>query len=361
MSRLSLLHFLSTKKVFLDTVHYSFSFPIRSIATMSIPTTQRALRIHENGGPEVVKFDTDVPVPTVGPDTVLVKTRFAGVNFIDTYFRRGLYPSQFPSILGQEASGDVVAVGPQVTNFKVGDRVGVAAGKAYAEYIAVSESSKVVKLPDSISYEIAAGAFIQVLTALALVKEAHTVKKGDYILVHAAAGGTGSLLVQLAKQRGAIVIGTTSTAEKAQRVKALGADYVINYKEEDIVSKVAEYTNGHGADGIFDGVGKSTFPVSLQAIARKGTLVSFGNASGAVPDVPLFSLTPKNVKLVRPSVFNYIVTPEEWKAYTTEMFELLDGKLDLKIYKVYPFETGNDAITTLETGTTTGKLLIQTS
>ncbi|KAF5096777.1 hypothetical protein D0Z00_002675 [Geotrichum galactomycetum] len=327
---------------------------------MSIPTTQSALLIHENGGPEVVKFETNVPVPQISATQVLIKVKYAGVNFIDTYFRKGLYPSTLPLILGREGAGEIAQVGANVTQFKVGDRVGFVGQNAYSEYVALEESGNVIPLPDSVDFKTAAASLVQVLTAISLVKEAHPIKKGDFVLVHAAAGGTGSLVVQLAKRRGATVIGTTSTPEKAKLAKSLGADYVINYREEDVAEKVLEYSNGHGADGVYDGVGKDTFEISLKAVARKGTLVSFGNASGAVPPVKLFDLTPKNVKLVRPSLFGYISDPAERKEYTDELFELLkDDTLVLNIYKTYDFKNGNDALIDLESGKTTGKLVVQ--
>lgn len=327
---------------------------------MSIPTTQSALRIHETGGPEVVKFDTDVSVPEISATQVLVKVKYAGVNFIDTYFRKGLYPAPLPLILGREGAGEVVKVGADVTQYKVGDRIGFIGAQAYSQYVAIEESSNAVVLPENVEFKTAAASLIQVLTAISLVKEAHPIKKGDFVLVHAAAGGTGSLIVQLAKRRGATVIGTTSTAEKAKIAKSLGADYVINYKEENTVEKVLEYSNGHGADGVYDGVGKDTFETSLKAIARKGTLVSFGNASGAVPPVKLFDLTPKNIKLVRPSLFGYLVERSEWKEYTDDLFNLLkDNDFAVNIYNTYDFKNGNDALIDLESGKTTGKLVIK--
>ena len=204
---------------------------------MSIPTTQSALRIHETGGPEVVKFDTDVPVPQISATQVLIKVKYAGVNFIDTYFRSGLYPSPLPLTLGREGSGEIAQVGADVTQFKVGDRVGFIGQHAYADYVAI-EADIVIPLPDSVDLKTAAAGLIQVLTAISLVKEAYPIKKGDTVLIHAAAGGTGALVVQLAKLRGATVIGTTSTPEKVKLVKSLGADYVINYKEEDVAEKV---------------------------------------------------------------------------------------------------------------------------
>ncbi|KAF5095332.1 hypothetical protein D0Z03_001860 [Geotrichum reessii] len=327
---------------------------------MSIPTVQSALRIHETGGPEVVKFESDVIVPTITATQVLVKVKYAGVNFIDTYFRQGLYPAPLPHILGLEGAGEIVQVGANVTKFKVGDRVGFLDKNAYSQYVAIEESPNVILLPEGVDVKTAAASMLQVFTAISLTKEAYPVKRGNIVLVHAAAGGTGSLIVQLAKRRGAIVIGTTSTAEKAKIVKSLGADYVINYKEENTVEKVLEYSNGHGADGVYDGVGKETFEISLKAIARKGTLVSFGNASGTVPPLKLFDLTPKNVKLVRPSLYGYLVDSSEWEDYTNDLLELFKDKtFVVNIFKTYDFKNGNDALIDLVSGKTTGKLVIK--
>lgn len=331
-----------------------------NLTMSSIPATQRSIRIHENGGPEVVKLDTDVPVAEISDTQILVKAKYAGVNFIDTYFRSGLYPSTFPSTLGREGAGEVVKVGPKVTKFAVGDRVGYIGQNAYSEYPAFEESALVVKLPEAVEYSTAAASLIQGLTALTFVHEAHEVKKGDYVLIHAAAGGTGSIFVQLAKYYGATVIGTTSSPEKAAIAKANGADYIINYRIESVVDRVKEITQGRGVNAVFDGVGKDTYEISLESVGRKGTLVSFGNASGAVPPVSLLKLSSKNVKLLRPSLFNYLSEPEEWAHYSKLLFKLIDdGNLKISVFKTFPFEETSDAISLLESGKTTGKIIVK--
>lgn len=327
---------------------------------MTIPATQSAIRIHKTGGPEVVQFESGLPIPAISDTQILINVKYGGINFIETYFRSGLYPSQLPRTLGGEGSGVVAKVGSKVTAFAVGDRVGFIGPGAYSEYVALEEQSNVVKLPEGVTLQDASAGLIQTLTALSLVLESHEVKKGQTVLVHAAAGGTGSQIVQLAKQAGAIVIGTTSTPEKAALAKASGADHVILYKDEDIVKRVKEITNDVGVDVVYDGVGKSTFETSLEVVKRKGSMISFGNASGAVPPVPLFKLSGKSIRLLRPTLFSYIVTREEWKTYTDRFFELIkDNKIKITVSKTYPLKDANQGLIDLESGKTTGKLLVE--
>lgn len=327
---------------------------------MSLPITQRAIRIHKPGGTEVVQFETDVPLPEFSDTQILVKVKYAGVNFVDTYFRSGKVPSKLPFTLGLEGSGQVVAIGSKVTSFAVGDKVGFIDFGSFAEYVTIEDSARVAKLPEGVSYKDAAATFAQSLTALSFVKEGYEVKENDTILIHAAAGGTGSQLVQFAKQAGATVIGTTSSLAKAEQVEALGADYVINYKTEDVVKRVKEITNNEGVNAVYDGVGKDTFDISFKALKRKGTLVCFGNASGPVPQFDISRLTEKNNRLTRPSFFNYVVTPEEWKFYTDRLFKLIQGhKLKFDVTRVYPLKETGQALSDLESGKTTGKLLIE--
>lgn len=326
---------------------------------MSIPSVQAAIRIHETGGPEVVKYETDVPVPEITDTQILINNQFAGINFIETYFRQGLYKAELPLTLGREAAGVVAKVGSAVKNFKVGDRVGYLQAGSYAEYTAVDESGKIYKIPDGVETEDVAAALIQGLTALTFVHEAHEVKSTDTVLIHAGAGGTGSQLVQLAKHYGATVIATASTDEKAQIAKSHGADHVIISTKEDIVARVKELTGGTGVQAVFDGVGKDTYEISLKSLARKGTFVSFGNASGPVAPISLLELAG-NVKILRPSAFNYIVTPEEWNHYTGLLFKLIaDKKLKLTVSKVYPLKETNQALQDLTGRKTTGKLLVK--
>lgn len=327
---------------------------------MSIPQKHTAALIHKTGGLDEIKVE-QVDVPQIKAEDVLVRNSFAGVNFIESYFISGLYKApSFPYVLGREAAGQVVAVGDNVKNFAVGDKVAYLSASAAAQYTAVPSTGNIVKLVEGVSEKIAAASIVQALTAFSLTKEAYPIQKGDYVLVHAAAGGTGAIIVQFAKLFGATVIGTTSTPEKAEVAKAAGADYVINYREEDTAKRVEEITGGKGVQAVYDGVGKDTWETSLKAVARKGTIASFGNASGAVPPVSLLSLSPKNVKVVRPTLFNYIATPEEWQHYSSTLVEYIQaGKIKIDVSKVYPLSELAQALTDLTSGKTTGKLLVE--
>ncbi|KAF7307238.1 USP domain-containing protein [Mycena indigotica] len=338
---------------------------------MSIPATQTAIAINQAGDFDVLEKLTLPFKPA--PSDIVVKTEYLGVNFIDTYYRKGLYPVKgFPAILGSEASGTILALptDENVLNdpeykkrgYSVGARVAVCGASIFgfqADYI--SSPFKIVHvLPEVISTQTAAAASLQGLTALTFVEEAYHVKKGDTILVHTVAGGLGLLFAQLIKARGATVIGTTSTQEKAELAKANGADHVILYKEEDTVQRVLELTNGVGVDAVFDGVGKDTFDSNFKMLKRKGTLVSVGNASGAVAPFAISRLVEKNVVLLRPTFGNYCQTAEELLYYTTKLWEIIGaGGLKVKIHQEYPFtvEGAKEAQKDLTSGKTTGKLL----
>ncbi|KAI1814095.1 NAD(P)-binding protein [Poronia punctata] len=327
------------------------------------PSTMKAILIDRTGGTEVLQHKTDVPVPTPIDGHVLVKNDFIGVNFIDTYFRTGLYPApQFPYILGREAEGTVVAVGGgELHGLSVGDRVVWMGESAYAEYTA-TPAAKVIKVPASLKPGTAAAALLQGVTALTLVREAHHVNKGDWVLVHAAAGGTGQLLCQLLRTIGANTIGTASTPEKIELAKQNGATHVINYSHEDVKARVMELTGGQGCIAIFDGVGKSTFDLSLDCVARKGSLICFGNASGAVPPVTIARLAGKNVRLMRPTLTGYIVTREEFEGYSEELFQLIEKEgFNVRVHEVYPLSEVKRAHDDLEGRKTTGKLLLDPS
>lgn len=250
-----------------------------------IPATMKAVQISKIGGPEVLEY-TEIAVPALGAGQVLVRNRFAGVNYIDTYFRSGLYAApSMPLVMGREASGEVVAAHASVSGLAPGTRVAYMAGApsaAYAEFTAV-DAAQVVAIPDQLSSEEAAAIFLQGLTAWTFIREAGEVKAGQWTLVHAAAGGVGTLLVQMLKSVGAKIIATASTDEKLALAKSYGADHLVN-SNDDIVSRVKEITGGHGVDAIFDGVGKATFDADLQMIALKGHLISFGNAVGQGKD-----------------------------------------------------------------------------
>ncbi|KKK22988.1 hypothetical protein P175DRAFT_0429586 [Aspergillus ochraceoroseus IBT 24754] len=331
---------------------------------MSVPSTMKAVVVEKVGGPEVLEFRTNHPVPTPQEGQLLVKNNICGVNYIDTYFRTGLYPSAKPEILGREAAGTVVAVGPGANpyNFQVGDRVAWLSSTGYAEY-SVAPQAKTVKIPDGVSDEDAMASFLSGLTVLSFVKETYPVQKGDWVLLHAAAGGAGFLMTQILKSIGAHVIGTAGGPEKLALVKSLGADYVIDYRSEegkDWAKKVKEITNGRGVDVVYDSVGKDTWEGSLDVVKRKGTVVWFGNASGPVPPLPLNKLSPKCVKVARPTLFGYIETREEFEFYVNELFTLLrTGQLKVKIHKIYPLEEVAQAHIDLEGRKTTGKLLLK--
>ncbi|KAG2070944.1 NAD(P)-binding protein [Suillus decipiens] len=340
---------------------------------MSYPSTIQAITISKTGGPEVIEKRA-IPFPEVSPSHLVVKIQYLGVNFIDTYYREGIYAaSGFPFVIGKEASGVVVGLPTDETvlndpdykkrGYKKGSRVAVDCLGSHAEYVSAPWKT-VYLIPESVSTLTAVSALVQGLTAISFMEEAYNVQKGDIILIHTVAGGLGLLMTQLAKSRGATVIGTTSTLEKAALAKANGTDHVILYKSEDTVARVLELTNGEGVHAIFDGVGKDTFESDLVMIRRKGTLVSVGNASGAVPPFPPIKLLQKNVKLLRPTMNNYTYTPAEALHYGNALFSLLaNGTLKTQIFKEYPFTTEGirQAQIDLTSGKTTGKLIVKVS
>ncbi|KAK4092870.1 hypothetical protein PCL_11541 [Purpureocillium lilacinum] len=324
-----------------------------------LPATMKAVQIAKNGGPEVLELN-DVPVPQPAPNQVLVRNRFSGVNFIDTYFRTGLYAAPaFPLTLGREAAGEVVAAGADVPPAlrQPGTRVVYMDQATYAQFSAVP-ADKVVVIPDALTYERAAAAFLQGLTAWTFVREAGEVKPGQWTLVHAAAGGVGLLLVQMLRSVGAKIIGTASSKEKCELARQNGAEWTVN-SHDDVVAKVKEITGGHGVDVIFDGVGKATFDADLEMIAMKGHLISFGNASGAVPPLSILKLGPKNVKLMRPVVNGYVAERADLERYSAELFDLItSGKVNVAIHKTYALKDVAQAHQDIESRKTTGKLLI---
>ncbi|KAF5368377.1 hypothetical protein D9758_002468 [Tetrapyrgos nigripes] len=349
------------------------STPIsRSFTKMSgLPDTIEAICIEKTGGFEVIEKKT-LPFPKVDPGNVVVKVEYLGVNFIDTYYRQGLYPyKEFPAVLGKETSGTIVALptDPNVLNnpdyikagYKVGGKVACDWLGSHATYASIPWL-KVYPIAHDVSTRVAAAGLLQALTAVTFFEEAYEVKKGDIILIHTVAGGLGLLMAQLAKHIGATVIGTTSTKEKAELAKAHGADHVILYPVEDTVARVLEITNGEGVHAVFDGVGKDTFDNNFKLLRRKGTLVSVGNASGAVPPSPPIKLIEKNLKLLRPTMNNYVVTPEEVHYYNNKVWDLISsGVLKINIFKEYPFtaEGVQQAQKDLTGGKTTGKLIVK--
>jgi len=328
----------------------------------SIPKTMKGVLIEKTGGVEVLQYKTDLPVPTPKEGEVLVKNDFIGINYIDTYFRTGLYSAPLPLILGREAEGTIVSTGPggELYNLKPGDRVVWMGTSAYAEYTA-APALKTHIIPSSLSPGIAAASLLQGLTALTLIREAYPVKKGDWVLVHAAAGGVGLWLCQLLKAVGAKIIGTASTGEKIELAEKNGAEFMVNYKEEkDLVGKVKEITGGEGVRVVFDSTGKDQFENDLEVVARNGTVVSYGNSSGPVPPLTISRLSAKNVKILRPTLFNYIYTREEFEKYTAELFDfIIKDNLNVRIHETYPLADIARAHTDLEGRKTTGKLLLK--
>ncbi|KAH9882169.1 hypothetical protein J1614_001341 [Plenodomus biglobosus] len=330
----------------------------------SLPKTMKAVIIEQTGGTDVLQYKTDVPVPEPKDGEVLVKNEYIGINYIDTYFRSGVYkPPTFPYILGREGAGTVAAVGPNVpSDLSVGSRVTYMGQYAYAEYTA-APSNYTVPIPDSIDSKTAAASLLQALTAVTLIRDAYAVQKGDWVLVTAAAGGVGLWLCQLLKAVGAKVIATASTPEKRALAKENGAEVLLEYHEEDrevFVKKVLEVTGGEGVHAVFDSVGKSTFDSSLAVVRRKGTMVSFGNASGPVEGFALARLSAKNIKLVRPTLFNYIATREELQQATKELWNFIekDG-LKVRIHDVYPLSDIVRATEDIQSRKTTGKLVLK--
>ena len=320
----------------------------------------KAIRAHKTGGPEVLQFE-DVTLPQPGPGEILIRNRAIGLNFIDTYFRSGLYPApQLPFTLGNESAGDVLAVGANVTEFKAGDRVAVVSALgAYAEERIVPAAS-VVALPEGISYEAAASMLLKGLTAEYLLHRTYKVKPGDTILVHAAAGATGLILCQWGKALGATVIGTVGSKEKAELAKAHGADHVINYREEDFAARVKEITGGALCDVVYDGVGKDTFMKSLDTLKPFGLLASFGNASGAVEAFNLGILSAKgSLYVTRPTLNTHTAKRETMIAMAKNLFDtVVSGKVKVPVNATFPLKDAADAHRLLESRGTTGSTVL---
>jgi NADPH2:quinone reductase len=324
-----------------------------------MPFMVKAIRAHKTGGPEVLQFE-DVTLPQPGPGEILIRNRAIGLNFIDTYFRSGLYPAQLPFTLGNESAGDVLAVGPNVTEFKPGDRVAVVSALgAYAEERIVPAAS-VVALPEGISYEAAASMLLKGLTAEYLLHRTYKVKPGDTILVHAAAGATGLILCQWGKALGATVIGTVGSKEKAELAKAHGADHVINYREEDFAARVNEITGGALCDVVYDGVGKDTFMKSLDTLKPFGLLASFGNASGAVEAFNLGILASKgSLYVTRPTLNTHTARRETMIAMAKNLFgAVTSGKVKVPVNATFPLKDAADAHRLLESRGTTGSTVL---
>ncbi len=318
-----------------------------------------AIQVSQPGGPEVLTLVV-LPVPTPKPNEALVQIKAAGVNFIDVYFREGRYPAPLPFINGQEAAGIVASVGSAVSNIKPGDRVAYTGVKgSYAEYAAVPVD-RLVAIPDQVDFETAAAAMLQGMTAHYLSHSTYPIQRGDTVLIHAAAGGVGLLLVQMAKRLGARVIGTAGNSDKARLAREAGADEVIIYSEQDFESETKRLTSNEGVHVVYDGVGKATFAKDLNILRPRGYLVLFGGASGAVPPFDLIQLSQKgSLYLTRPSLHHYIHTRAELEQRSGDVLNMIvNGELKLRIYATYPLAEVQQAHRDLEGRKTSGKLLL---
>ena len=322
----------------------------------------KAIQVKHTGGPEVLGL-VELPVPEPKANEAVVKIVAAGVNFIDVYFREGRYKAVVPFVPGQEAAGDVVAVGSAVTGVRVGDRVGYTTVLgSYAEYAAVP-ADRLGKIPEGVSYEQAAASLLQGMTAQYLLYSTYPLKKGETALAHAAAGGVGLLLVQMAHNLGARVIGTVSTAEKAKFAREAGADDVILYTQVDFEVETRRLTNGKGVDVVYDSVGKTTFEKGLNVIRPRGYMVLYGGSSGPVPPFDPILLSQKgSLYLTRPTLAQYIATREELEERSQAVFGMIAaGKLKLRIEHTYPLKDVAQAHRDLEARKTTGKVLLLNS
>lgn len=319
----------------------------------------KAICISQTGGPEVLKY-INVPVPEISSGEVLLKIEAIGINFIDTYHRSGLYPINLPFIPGLEAAGVVEQIGPKVKDINIGDRVAYnGIPNSYAEYVTAPES-KLVKLPKEINNQIGAAMMLQGMTAHYLTHSTYPIKETDTVLIHAAAGGVGLLLVQMAKACGAKVFGTVSTPDKANIAWDAGADKVIIYTKQNFGKEVNRFTNDRGVDVVYDGVGLSTYEQSLTSLRSRGTLVLFGQSSGPVPPInPLILSQTGSLYLTRPTLIDYSATQEEFHQRANDMFELVQsGRLKIRIDKTLPFSKATEAHQLLEERRTSGKLLL---
>lgn len=319
----------------------------------------KAIQIDRHGGPEVMVM-RDVPDPAPGQGQVLIRQTAIGVNFIDVYHRTGLYKTQLPMTPGQEGCGTVEAVGKEVTTPRVGDRVAYAnLPGGYAELIAVAADRTVI-VPPKVSFEQAAAVLLQGMTAHYLVNDTCPLEKGDVVLVHAAAGGVGLLLVQMARMRGATVIATVSTREKEDLARGAGANEVIRYTEQDFVSEVKRITAGKGVRAVFDSVGKDTFMKSLDCISPRGMLVSFGQSSGKVEAFEPLVLSAKgSLYLTRPVLGHYVPDAESLRKRASEVMGwVASGKLSVRIGARFPLAEAAEAHRQLEARKTTGKLIL---
>ena len=327
---------------------------------MSNTLNAHAIRIHEHGGPEVMKWE-EVEVSAPGANEVRIQTTAAGLNYIDTYHRSGMYKIPLPSVIGREAAGVVESVGAGVSEFKAGDRVAYASSPigSYAE-VRLMPAERLVKIPDGISDQQAASMMLKGMTAQYLLRRTHCVQPGDVILFHAAAGGVGLILGQWAKHLGATVIGTVGSDEKIALAKAHGYDHIINYRTEDFVARVAEITDGKKCRVVYDGVGKDTFMKSLDCLAPLGLMASFGAASGAVPPVYVGDLTSRgSLYLTRPTLDTYVAKRDDLVNTANDLFDVVKrGIVKIEINQTYALKDAAQAHRDLEARKTTGSTVL---
>ena len=320
----------------------------------------KAIRIHQTGGPEALRLE-DVTLGAPGAGEARVRQTAIGVNYVDVYHRTGLYPLPLPAGIGVEAAGVVEAVGAGVTHLRAGDRVAYVSstpGSYAGERVLAAD--RLVKLPDDVSDRTAAGMMLKGLTVQALVRRVYAVKPGDAVLVHAAAGGVGTIMVQWLKALGATVIATVGTDEKAKLARAHGADHVIVYTREKVAERVRELTGGAGVPVVYDSVGKATWEGSLDSLRPFGLMVSFGNASGSVPPFDVGVLGRKgSLYLTRPTVFGYVAKREDLEGGAAELFEVVrSGKVKIEVSRTFPLAEAAEAHRALEARATTGSLVL---
>ena len=319
-----------------------------------------AIRFHQTGGPEVLRWE-EVPVGDPAADEVRLRHEAVGLNYIDTYQRSGLYPLPLPSGLGQEGAGVVEAVGKEVRDFRPGDRVAYAGGPvgAYSQQRCLP-AARLLKLPESIDFRTGAAMMLQGLTTAYLLRRTYAVQAGDAVLIHAAAGGVGLIACQWARAVGATVIGTVSTEAKAELARQHGCEHVILYSHEDVAARVRDITGGEGVAVVYDGVGKDTFAASLDSLRMRGMMVSFGNASGAVPPFNPLLLTQKgSLFLTRPMLAHYTANRDELLALGQELFAVVEsGKVRININQTFALADAADAHRALEARQTTGSTVL---
>lgn len=333
--------------------------------SIELPETQKVVLIDGiSEGYDVIKY-TDFATPKIeSSNEIIIKNSYAGVNFIEAYFRKGYYPINLPAVLGREASGHVVAVGSDVTRFKVGDKVAYTSAQTFASYTKINESHLTIsKIPDTTPDEelkLFGSFLIQTLTAYTFIEEPYSPTPDDYVLVWAAAGGVGSILTQILNNNGVKVIALASTTEKLDLAKKLGASYTINYKTENVVERVKQITNGKGVKVSYDSVGQATWQTSIDSLQVGGILLSYGNSSGKVPPISIYTLTPKNICVLRPNCGNYITSSEKWDYYFNKI--LSDYKLESVKYSqpvVHELKDYAEVAKVLESGVTTGKSVLK--